>query len=182
MRFRQFLEHETTFDRNAEYWLGKKSIPPQLLSRMEPHFDKGYKVLDLGCGGGRLTNFLSKWGRVGYFDLIVSNCAIRKDYCPDLAKVCKLCVEHADRLIFRIQEFGDMAENLPPDLRGGLFYSQREIVSALPGCKMSMESYRQKFSSESYFRKFLERINIPFSGKIATLNPTRKYVVVEWEK
>lgn len=128
---------ESTFDNHANYWLNKKSVPEKLQSAITPYIGKQLKILDLGCGGGRLAaslvpgfqkvygidgaeqlvnqaakenpettlacgNFQSSavWKSLNTtFDVIVSNCAIRKDYCGNLPQVAQLCHEHLNRSI-----------------------------------------------------------------------------------
>lgn len=209
----------TTFDKHKEYWLKKNGIPGAMLEFMPDVTDM--TVLDLGCGGGRLTaslpaaalfgidnsvdllksakssyphiNFVcgdfqsgETWGRIPSANLIISNCAIRKDYCPNLTQIIRLAHDKlatSGILLLRVQVVEDLSEVLPMSVRSSLFYSGDELLSALKMFRVTTrdESYRQKFSDESYMRTFLERIQIR-SSSIKNLNPTRRYLVVCAEK
>lgn len=218
MRFKTF---ESVFDVNSDYWLKKTKVPKSLQRAIQPHTDKGLRVLDLGCGGGRLAksisphfssvhgidsspelikmasqdnpninyvcaNFQSSaaWNSLGNFDVIVSNCAIRKDYCEDLNKVADLCYDHLNvngEMILRIQAFEDLNDLLPESIRASLFYGEKEVRRNLSGfsqTKIEHETYKQKFSSEDYIRQFLQRIQINYEGPIRILQPTRHYYIV----
>lgn len=220
IEFKQWLE--SVFDQESDYWLNKKSVPSKLGSAIEPYTNRGLRVLDLGCGGGRMAASLlpgfknvhgfdssaellqkakiqnpniqfkcgnfqlpQTWKGIEAFDVIVSNCAIRKDYCSDLARVATLCHEHLSDhgvMILRIQALEDLKSILPEELRRSLFYDNNEIKEALSSfssIKLDHETYRQKFSSEHYIRTFLERINIHYSGPIKELNPIRHYYIVK---
>ena len=210
---------QSVFDQHSKYWLKKSNIPSSMEPELAPYLNKGLKVLDLGCGGGRLAKSLlpyfqsvsgldgsqelvtqasqenpnisficgnfqspSAWKNLGVFDMIISNCALRKDYCGDPANVFSLCKQHLKSvLILRIQGVNDLSTVLPLELRNNLFYNEQEIYQALKGfdVKIKHENYHQKFSNESYFRKFLERINIPFKGAVKDLNPIRQYYIVK---
>jgi predicted TPR repeat methyltransferase len=221
MNFKSWLE--SVFDQEADYWVGKseKGLPNKLKSAIDPHRGKNLRVLDLGCGGGRLTASLipdfqvhgldysadlikrateenpqatfscgnfqipDSWQGLAEFDIIISNCAIRKDYCSNLSRVAKLCKEHLakdGKLILRVQAFEDLESILPAGLRQALFYNEREVkqhLSIFGKIKIDHETYKQRFSSEEYLRKFLARINIKYGGSIKDLNPQRHYYIVK---
>jgi 2-polyprenyl-3-methyl-5-hydroxy-6-metoxy-1,4-benzoquinol methylase len=221
MSFKSWIE--SVFDQEADYWVGKseKGLPSKLKSAINPHRGKNLRVLDLGCGGGRLTASLipdfqvhgidysadlikraaeenpqatfscgsfqipDSWQGLSEFDIIISNCAIRKDYCSNLARIGKLCKEHLSsngRLILRIQAFEDLESVLPAGLRQLLFYNEKEIrnhLSIFGKLKIEHETFSQTFSSEEYFRKFLSRINIKYNGPIRDLAPQRHYYLVK---
>lgn len=222
-RFKHFWE--STFDNHADYWLNKKSVPDKLQTAITPYINKELKVLDLGCGGGRLAaalvpgfqkvygidgseqllnkaakenpetnlvcgNFQSAavWKSLNtQFDVIVSNCAVRKDYCGNLPQVASLCHEHLNpngALIMRIQAFEDLKPILPEELRKSIFYSSEEIQQIFSqfNVQVEHENYVQKFSSENYVRTFLERINIQYDGPIRLLNIPRHYYIVKATK
>jgi len=126
------------------------------------------------------------WHQIPSLDLIISNCAIRKDYCPNLVDVMRLChskLSQNGTLLLRIESVFDMSEVLPKYLRESLFYSKEELVECLKMFKIDIkeEAFRQKFSSVEYMKKFLERIQLD-SVNIKCLNPTRRYLIVRAEK
>jgi trans-aconitate methyltransferase len=126
------------------------------------------------------------WQQIPPLDLIISNCAIRKDYCPNLADVMRLChskLSPNGTLLLRIESVFDMSEVLPKHLRESLFYSNEELIECLKMFKIDIkeEAFRQKFSSVEYMKKFLERIQLD-SINIKCLNPTRRYLIVHAEK
>lgn len=125
-------------------------------------------------------NYLNKytWCRLNRnFDLAVSNCAIRKDTCPDLGKLVSLCGRYVDNYVFRVQNNYDLRSVLPVDLRDKLFYNDDELREAFKGCKIIHDVYRQKFSTLEYMRKFLIRIGIN-SDFTCDLRPYRSYSIV----
>lgn len=103
----------------------------------------------------------------GPFDLVVSNCSIRRDYTPDLAMLATSCLDHlttGGAIVLRIQADTDLAAMLPQSVRASLLYSRDELArafSAFASLRIETESYRQKFSSPSYLRTFLARIGLP---------------------
>lgn len=126
------------------------------------------------------------WQQIPSMDLIISNCAIRKDYCPNLANVMRLChskLSPNGTLLLRVESIFDMSEVLPKYLRESIFYSKEELIECLKMFKIEIkeEAFRQKFSSVDYMKKFLERIQID-SANIKCLNPTRRYLIVRAKK
>lgn len=103
----------------------------------------------------------------GPFDLVVSNCSIRRDYTPDLATLARLCSEHLAAgagIALRVQADSDLASLLPQSVRTSLLYSKDELARAFAGfgsLRIETESYSQKFSSLAYLRTFLTRIGLP---------------------
>lgn len=120
------------------------------------------------------------WETLPAVDLVVSNCSLRKDYCPKLKEVVAHCKRHSKYLMLRIQSVEDLNEVLPEIARRSLFYSQAEIEDALEGWQLQIleERFRQKFSTAAYFSQFLERIGICPPNPIATLNPLRYFLAV----
>lgn len=121
------------------------------------------------------------WESLGYFDLIVCNCAIRKDYCPDLRLLSRHCLRHGGTIAFRIQGVNDMKTVLPESLRQQTFYNEEELREAfadLPGLTITEEKFQQQFSSRAYFSVFLDKINVTFQGQIDDLRPVRHYYIL----
>jgi protein-L-isoaspartate O-methyltransferase len=117
------------------------------------------------------------WDQLGSFDVIASNCAIRKDYC-NLRSVAALCLEHVRcGLVLRIQGRGDLETVLPEQHRRNLFYDQEEIRRAF-GAEITVEKYKQRFSSPEYMVKFLERIGVQHNKQVLDLTPTRCFYVL----
>ena len=104
-------------------------------------------------------------------DLLVSDCAIRKDY-TDLEKLVK-----GRKFVFRIQGDQDLSEILSKEKRQSLFFSLQEL-SILKFRKVQEEKYKQKFSSVGYLQQYLSNINIPLSVNQKYLKLSRHYVVV----
>lgn len=117
------------------------------------------------------------WEPLGQFDLIICNCAIRKDYCPDLRLLSQHCLQHGGTIAFRIQGVEDLATVLPETLRRNIFFSKDELQDAFPGFTIIEEKFHQRFSTEEYFHTFLDRINIPFRGRV-DLRPLRHYYIL----
>lgn len=194
---------ETLYDQHADYWLAKKKIPGDLWSEIKHLTDRNLKVLDLGCGGGRVaaglvpyfgevyavdssSNLLSRaaaanpdvrfvcgdfqrpetWAIMDTrFDLIVSNCAIRKDLC-DLSAVGDLCHFYLNPegiIVFRMQGFQDLPGLMSSGYRRAAFYDLYEIQIALKRFDVVIhhERYQQRFSSREYVKDMLERIGLP---------------------
>lgn len=122
----------------------------------------------------------SSWKNFNKFDLIVSNCSIRKDYCPDLKSIFDLCFDYLANngvLIFRIQSFEDMENILKKEVRFEKFYKKDDILSEKFDFSIEKEVYFQKFSSIKYVNLFLKRINI--ENEFAnTTNIKREYMLI----
>lgn len=190
---------KTIFDQHADYWLAKTGIPHKLNDLLIPYFDKNLTVMDLGCGGGRLSvSFLphfskvcaidisndlvekaakqhpeveflcgdfqsqNTWNNLPQFDLIVSNCVVRKDRC-DLNKVVSICRQYTKNMIFRIQSVADL-DFLPLSLRQELFYDRNELEKL--GFCVIEDNYKQRFSTQDYVLKFLSRIGIQHTHSV----------------
>ena len=126
------------------------------------------------------------WSQIPYLDLIVSNCAIRKDYCPDFESVAQFCFEKLNsngRLVLRVESESDLSDIYPKSVRDKLFYSKKDLLNNLSMFKTKIheEVFKQKFSSAEYLNKFLERTQLP-KGIITTLNQTRRYYIIIAEK
>ena len=123
------------------------------------------------------------WERIPPLDLIISNCAIRKDYCPQISNIMQFChakLKTGGLLLLRVEIVPDLSEVLPKSLRETLFYSNdclTESLKIFSNVKVKQDSYRQKFSSAEYMKTFLERIQIDVE-KINCLNPVRCYSVI----
>lgn len=126
------------------------------------------------------------WKKIGPLDLIVSNCAIRKDYTPNLSDVARHCFDKlrpGGLLLMRIEAVSDLSEVLPRSVRETLFFNKDELLEHLNMFRVECrdEAFRQKFSSVTYLNQFLARIQIqPVAAK--NLNPTRRYYVIRAEK
>jgi trans-aconitate methyltransferase len=126
------------------------------------------------------------WQQVPPVNLIISNCAIRKDYCPNLSGVMRLCNDNLTEdgmMLLRIEDVSDLSEVLPQSLRESLMYNRQELLECLESFDVEIkeESYRQRFSSVEYMQKFLERIQLDWR-RIKCLNPTRRYLIVRAKK
>ena len=126
------------------------------------------------------------WRQIPSLDMIVSNCAIRKDYCPHLADVMRICFDKlvpGGIMLLRIQSVSDLSEVLPKSTRELLFYSNDELSDCLKSFKWNVkeEAFRQKFSSVEYLKTFLKRTQLE-SEDIKCVNPTRRYNIVYAEK
>ena len=111
------------------------------------------------------------WRRLGGpFDLVVSNCSIRRDYTPDLPRLAVLARDHltaAGGIALRIQARGDLAGIVPEETFARLLYDRAAIEEAFAGwddLSVTRESYRQRFSSCAYLLAFLERIGLDGGG------------------
>lgn len=106
------------------------------------------------------------------FDLIVSDCAVRKDYI-DLKILLDLCRDNLNkdgRIILRVQGVNDLGNILNKDYRSTIFYSEKELkelTSTFEDTEIQTESYTQKFSNEQYLSDFLRKIDIDPSQDIS---------------
>lgn len=134
------------------------------------------------------ADFSSKgaWQSLPQLDLIVSNCAIRKDYCPDLKLITSSCydrLKNGGKIALRVQSDKDLSEILSSDVRS-LFYSKKEIEDNLRQFKnvsIKEESYKQRFSSIDYLNQFLKRIQLP-EVTTSKLSLFRRYLIISAEK
>ncbi len=205
------------FERNLSYWLNKQSVPESITKALVPWQNQGFRLLDLGCGGGRLAGAVSGfsevhavdrsaklvleatnrypgvefhvgnfqrpevWDRLGRFNVIVSNCSIRKDYC-NFRRVAALCMEHLDKpgmIVFRIQGREDLESVLPERHRRNLFYDRDEIRSVLGRTfELDVEKYKQRFSTPEYVATFLERIGVQHRQQVLDVTPTRCFYIL----
>ena len=116
------------------------------------------------------------------FDLIVSDCAVRKDY-VDLKILLDRCRDNLNKdgkIILRIQGINDLGNILNKDYRSTIFYSEKELkelTSIFKDAKIQTESYTQKFSNEQYLQDFLRKIDIDqdYSDNI---NVIRQYYLI----
>lgn len=126
------------------------------------------------------------WNQIPQLDLVVSNCAIRKDYCPNLKTVIQKSFNKLVSkgvMLLRIEAFSDLSEVLPESVRRELFYSKQELIDCFDMFSFVIkdEAFKQRFSSQEYMNRFLERIQIK-NVKANNLNPTRRYYIVRAEK
>ena len=116
------------------------------------------------------------------FDLIVSDCAIRKDY-VNLKYLLGLCRDNLNkdgRIILRIQGINDLGNILNKDYRSTIFYSEKELkelTSLFKNAEIQIESYVQKFSNEQYLQDFLRKIDI-YQEFSDNTNAVRQYYLV----
>ena len=172
----------------AYMWQHKHDIPSKLAKLIEPYFDQKLTLLDLGCGHGRIGgsvrerfervigfdsdpatspdvcgdyNCSSLWSFIGPVDVVVSNCAIRKDYTnlTQLAERLK-----GKKIALRIQGVDDMENMLPKAKRESLFFSREELQ--ILDANIEEEKYTQKFSSLPYVKRFLKKINIDANSSV----------------
>ncbi len=124
----------------------------------------------------------------GPFDLVVSNCSIRRDYTRDLERLAALCRSHlvaGGGIALRIQAEDDLASLLPLSTRKALLYSEQEVTNAFAAfadLRIEKETYRQRFSDADYLRTLLSRIGIPAAkltvrGRGAVVGVRAYYVV-----
>ena len=113
------------------------------------------------------------------FDLVVSNCAVRRDHTPDLellAELCRAKTSPGSRIVLRLQARDDLREILPGTVRE-LFFSRKELERAFPGARIQEEAYRQRFSP-GHFRRFLERIDIKWNSDFQGTATRRNLILV----
>jgi trans-aconitate methyltransferase len=151
----------------------------ELLKQAQQKFPK----IKFICGDFQSSQ---SWSTIPALDLIVSNCAIRKDYCPDFQAVAKNCFDKlkpGGTLVLRVESDSDLSDIYSKDVRTTLFYSKSDLLNHLSMFKTSIqdEVFRQKFSSIEYAEQFLARTQLP-SAKITTLGITRRYCVIRAEK
>jgi len=116
------------------------------------------------------------------FDLIVSDCAIRKDYVSlkILLDLCRDNLNKDGRIILRIQGINDLGNILNKDYRSTIFYSEKELKELafiFQNKEVQTESYTQKFSNERYLADFLRKIDI-HQDISESLNVIRQYYLV----
>lgn len=122
-------------------------------------------------------NYHKTWIALGLFDLIISNCAIRKDYC-NIKDVIKFTLSHLNPggvLLLRIQSYNDLATVLPAKNRT-MLYAKEELIQF--GYVQS-EIFRQNFSSSSYLKESIAKINMSTDNMLYDLRPIRQYYVLK---
>lgn len=143
--------------------------------------EQGIKFI---CGD---FGFESTWKKTNTkFDLIVSDCAIRKDY-VDIFKLSDLCKKYLNPngcVILRMQALQDMSNIFPAHIRRNLFYNEKEIESAFIDfdLKLNLDFFVQKFSSNKYLSDYLSMINIQDKPERSLVNLSRQYYVIEAKK
>jgi SAM-dependent methyltransferase len=123
------------------------------------------------------------WLKLGEkFDVIVSDCAVRKDYVEinNLIDICKKNLNKDGRIILRIQCFGDLMDLLDENLSKSLFYNEEEICFAFKNTnfKIFQDFYTQNFSTKEYLLNYLSLINIK-AFHLPKNRVKRKYLIVE---
>lgn len=120
------------------------------------------------------------------FDLIVSDCAIRKDYVDlySLADLCHFYLKENGFVIFRMQALQDMSNIFPAHMRKAIFYNEQEIQNSFKNfdLKINLEFYVQKFSTNKYLAEYLKMINIDDKPEASLLNLSRQYYLIEAQK
>ena len=114
------------------------------------------------------------------FDLIVANCALRKDYCDidHIAGFCHQYLNPGGAIIIRVQAFKDLQHLIPWERRSRLFYQKDELREAFSQFRLvglAEEHYLQKFSTVEYISQFLERTNLPPCDCVDRLEHARCY-------
>jgi 2-polyprenyl-3-methyl-5-hydroxy-6-metoxy-1,4-benzoquinol methylase len=123
------------------------------------------------------------WGRINEsFDVIVSDCAIRKDY-VDLNYVADIFINRLSpngSAILRIQEKSDLSNLLDLKTREKIFFSKQEILKYFSKFEVEIkeENYKQKFSNTKYIEEYLKKINIKKENKNYQLKANRSYILV----
>jgi len=132
---------------------------------------KQYQDVCFICGD---YQSLTIWDELDQIDLVISNCAIRKDY-TDLSKLAKFL--RNKNLALRIQGQNDLADLVTKDIRTSLFYSQEEVKDYLDA-NVKVETYTQRFSSKDYICDYLEKIDIPSYKEIDKFGIRREYYII----
>lgn len=162
---------------DVAYWSKKTKVPLSLVSAVEPYMNRGLRLLDLGCGAGRVAHyfrgvFAEIWGLDRSFQLLEQTgndvLIAHGDMCraetwsqlPPVHVIASNCVLRKDRCDLR-RLSGLMAEGLSrngivalrvqaeDDLGMGYdqFYSKRELVDDL-------REFEVDISDERYRQKF----------------------------
>lgn len=113
------------------------------------------------------------WDKLNHVDLVISNCAIRKDY-SDLSKLSKFLKNK--KLALRIQGQNDLVDLVTKEVRASLFYSKEEVAKYFD-VNIKVENYIQRFSSVNYIRDFLKKIDVPNVPIVDTLVRREYYII-----
>jgi 2-polyprenyl-3-methyl-5-hydroxy-6-metoxy-1,4-benzoquinol methylase len=169
-----------------------KALMPNVLKVFA--IDKCKKILDQTSQLNPEITFLcgdfgkqSTWKKLNKkFDLIVSDCAIRKDYVDldTLANICNSYLTDRGVVIFRMQALQDMSNIFPAHVRRSLFYNEHEIQNSFKNFELNIdvEFFVQKFSTNKYLAEYLKLINIAEKPESSLLNLSRQYYIVEAQK
>jgi trans-aconitate methyltransferase len=127
------------------------------------------------------------WSGIIDLDLIISNCAIRKDYSAHLEHL-GACWHEAlaenGTILLRVQNVTDLSDILSKSARERLFYDEGELLAGLNMFRWTVEkeSYRQFFSTPGYVLEFLQKTQLPLPNKVTTQRIRRDYLVLKGEK
>lgn len=191
---------------SSQYWL-KKWFLSEKHRKMLDNIPANSSVLDIGCGGGRVSLYLSSRGidvtGIDSDTTLISN--LQREHpstkwlCGDAEiaewpatdwAVSNVCIRKdqcrleliltrltGKKLLLRIQ--GSM------DLSGYVeetpCYSQEDLLRLLPNCEMVVESYQQRFTSGDYLRSSIQKIGMTPSSKAVgkkTINANREYLLL----
>jgi trans-aconitate methyltransferase len=123
------------------------------------------------------------WAALGLYDLIASDCAIRRDYCRDLPRLADQCRSHlmpGGAVVLRVQGPDDLANVLTPAVRSSLYFTLDNWRGAFPGAVIEEERYRQRFSSPDYVRTYFARVHLPASAAKSAKFGERHYLLIRW--
>lgn len=120
------------------------------------------------------------------FDLITSDCAIRKDYVliDKLISICNNYLKDNGHIVFRLQSNNDLRNILQKEIRNKFFYSKNEIISAFNEFKIEFfcENYLQRFSSKEYLESYFKLIDIKENFEFLNQKIYREYFLVSAKK
>jgi trans-aconitate methyltransferase len=127
------------------------------------------------------------WSGLTNLDLIISNCAIRKDYSAHLKHFGECCHEALGDngiILLRVQNVTDLSDVLSKSVRERLFYDEKGLLVGLNMFHWTVEreSYRQFFSTPGYVLDFLKKTQLPLPNEVATQRIRRDYLVLKGEK
>lgn len=168
----------------------------RLTKYIEPLFKKVYGIdlcrnlIEKASESNSSINFVSgdfgdpvSWNKINEsFDVIVSDCAIRKDY-VDLKCLTEVFIDNLKpngSVVLRIQEQDDLNNLLNLKIREKIFFSKKEIYKYFSKFEIEIkeENYKQKFSNTKYIDNYLKKININKENKNYQLKANRSYILV----
>jgi 2-polyprenyl-3-methyl-5-hydroxy-6-metoxy-1,4-benzoquinol methylase len=168
----------------------------RLTKYIEPLFKKVYGIdlweslIEKASESNSSINFVSgdfgdpvSWNKINKsFDVIVSDCAIRKDY-VNLSHLSDIFINRLKKgglAILRIQEKSDLNNLLDLKIREKIFFSKQEIFKYFSKFEIEIkeENYKQNFSNTKYIENYLKKINIKKENKNYQLKANRSYILV----